>query len=206
MTNKEKIKKIKLNLFDMAIGDIIRAIRGGSLIGAFILSFCLIDYLAGIFYKAQKRYYKVIIREYFENYDVDYMYAIRCSLVHIYGRADALGNDSFFFQHKNPENHKRISFTTNGNRVYLLNLSNFVFDTIKASYNFFNDLENKSESELQEYIVRAEKIILIRNIKTGEIISKSNFSSLDSIFVSLDQKKVNWEILKNEIDKLCFSK
>src|SRR6266446_4536305 len=38
----------KKNFFDLAVADILRAIRGGSLTGGFILSFCTIDYLAWI--------------------------------------------------------------------------------------------------------------------------------------------------------------
>lgn len=68
MTNKETIKRIKFNLFDMAVGDIIRAIRGGSLVGAFILCFCLIDYLARIYRKNTSGYYKKIISKYFDDY------------------------------------------------------------------------------------------------------------------------------------------
>ena len=111
MTNKETISRIKLNLFDMAIGDIIRAIKGGSLVGSFILSFCLIDYLAGIYRKNTSGYFKKIISKYFENYVPGYVWAIRCSLIHTYGIGEAMKEeklDGFQLQHKNPENHKRI--------------------------------------------------------------------------------------------------
>lgn len=64
MNNKETIIKIKLNLFDMAVGDIIRAIRGGLLVGAFILSFCLIDNLAGIYRKNISGYYKKLVHKF----------------------------------------------------------------------------------------------------------------------------------------------
>lgn len=195
----------------MAIGDIIRAIRGSSLVGAFILSFCLIDYLAGIYKEANKINYKEIVRKYLKNYKEDYLYAIRCSLVHIYGIGDAMEDvnlDSFQFQHKNPENHRKIT-NVNGKITYWLNLSNFVSDIIKASYKFFADLEKKTEKELEEYIKRADKVIKIWDPSTGKIYSKPNFGSIDFLFSILDSKEVeemDWRLLENNIYKLCLEK
>lgn len=194
----------------MAIADVIRAIRGGSLVGAFILSFCIIDYLAGILEKSDNTNYKKIIDDYFDDYNSEYMYAIRCSLVHVYGKADAMhiaGLNRFNFEHKRPEIHKQID-NIDGVIVYWLNLSNFVFDVVKASYNFFTEnLENKSESELEEYVERANNIIRIFDPVTGETTSiKTNFGSIDPIFSSLDSDNVNWDFLENEIYKLCLSK
>lgn len=212
MNNKDTIKAIKFNLFDMAIADVIRAIRGGSLVGAFILSLCIIDYLAGIYRNADRGYYKKIVSTYFKKlnpkYDPNYLYAIRCSLVHIYGKSDGLddANIRFNLQHKNPENHLKIDPCSDGKNIYWLNLSNFVFDIIKAAYTFFEKLENKKEAELGPFILRAEKIILIRNILNNEIVSKPNFSSIDPIFAVLDSQNIDWGILENDIYKLCLSK
>lgn len=212
MNNKDKIKAIKFNLFDMAICDVVRAIRGGSLVGAFILSLCIIDYLAGIYRKADEGYYKKIVSTYFKKlnpkYDPNYLYAVRCSLVHLYGKSDTLedANIRFNLQHKNPENHLRIAPCSDGKNIYWLNLSNFVFDIIKVAYIFFEKLENKKEAELAPFIPRAEKIILIRNILNNKIVSKPNFSSIDPIFAVLDSQNIDWGILENDIYKLCLSK
>ena len=196
MNNKETIRRIKLNLFDMAVGDIIRAIRGGSLVGAFILSFCLVDYLAGIYRKNTAGYYKKIVHRYLKKYKTGYVWAIRCSLIHVYGTGDAMKEeklDGFQLQHKNPENHLRVD-DIDGKKIYWLNLSNFVYDVIKATFEFFHEIENKPACMITAFIERAKKIILIRNLLTKEIYSKPNFSSIDILIYKnllVDHQSIN---------------
>jgi hypothetical protein len=206
MSNVEEIKSAEMKIFSYVIGDILKTIKGGALMGAFIQTFCLIDYLAAIARLANNNQnaanYKEFIEKYLRGYDPEKLYAIRCGLVHTYGQSERMKKaklDGYIFQHKNPENHKKYM-----DNVYRLNLSNFVFDIIKATFQFFSELKQKQESELYEYKERAKNIISI----FGPLgISYSlNYGNIDSILSCMDSLDVDWKILENEIYKLCLTK
>lgn len=206
MTNLEEIKFAKMKIFNYVIGDILKSIKGGALMGAFIQCFCLIDYLSAIAKLANNESnnenYKKFIEKYLKEYDSEKLYAIRCGLIHTYGQSERMKSaklDGYFFQHKNPENHRKYE-----NNIYWLNLSNFVFDLIKATFIFFRDLEDKKEESLYEFKERAKNIISV--FGPSGISVASNFGNIDPILSCLDVKKINWSILENEIYKLCLTK
>ena len=206
MSNLEEIKLAKMKIFSYVIGDILKTIKGGALMGAFVQCFCLIDYLSAIARLAnnnkQNENYKKFIEQYLSEYDSEKLYAIRCGLVHTYGQSERMKNaklDGYRFQHKNPENHRKYK-----NNIYCLNLSNFVFDIIKAAFQFFQELKQKSDDELYDYKNRAEGIISV--FASSKISYCENYGSIDPILSCMDAKKINWSILENEIYKLCLTK
>ena len=86
---------IKHRFYSTVIADILKAIQGGSYGGAFVLTFCCIDYMSFAMqpnkekntsgdFKAFIRKYLVPINEKYLEYESQ-LYAFRCSLVHTYG-------------------------------------------------------------------------------------------------------------------------
>lgn len=207
MSNKEFIKQVRMKFFGYAIGDIIRSTRGGSLMGAFIQCFCFIGYMSEIVSiknseKNLKNHilYQNFVKKYLSNYDSKKLYAIRCALVHTYGHAKAMKSaklSGYSFQHKNPENNRKYE-----DNIYHLNLSNFIFDIVKASYIFFNDLEKKNEDELFDYRQRIKAMLTV-NDQNGSRIS-SNYAEVDKILSAMDAEKIDWKIVEDNIYQLCL--
>ena len=113
--------------------------------------------------------------------------------------------DGFQLQHKNPENNRRI-VTENGEKIYWLNLSNFVYDLIKAFYEFFSYIETKPECIINKLVERANRLIIVRNLLTGEIYNKPSFTLVDPIFSPLDLENIEWNLLEDSIYRLCLEK
>ena len=68
-------------------------------------------------------------------------------------------------------------------------------------------IENKPDCRIGDFVERANKLILMRNLSTGEIqSSKPNFASVDPIFSPLDLENIDWATLENSIYKLCLEK
>jgi len=114
MTDLEQINIAKMKIFTYVIGDILKSISGGALMGAFIQSFCLIDYLSAIARLTNNDAigdnYEKFVECYFKDYDQKKLYAIRCGLVHTYGQSRSMESadlDGYTFQHKNPANHRK---------------------------------------------------------------------------------------------------
>lgn len=206
-SNLQKIVIIKFKFFNYTIGDILRAIKGSSLMGAWILSFCAVDYLAHIACITNniddiKNNYIEFIKKYMPEYDSDKIYAIRCALVHTYGLSrimSAAQLAGYSFTHKNPERNRLYL-----NKIYHLNLSNFVFDLIKASIIFFVESESLPVDQLNNYAARSKDFLTVHGPLGEQYFT--NFGNIDFILSSLDSKNINWAILENDIYKLCLSK
>ena len=142
MTDDEKILKIVQSLTVHALGDIKRASSGGCKLGAFILSSCLIDAMAG-FVKGQdtiRKDYINFVTRYMPAYDGNKLYYdLRCKLVHSY----SVGG-SYIFLDAKPEHHMKIS----GTKI-IINLENFVSDVENALKKFCKRLQNPYETQLR---------------------------------------------------------
>lgn len=161
MNNDEIIKFVKQQLSSWAFEDIKRASRGGSKMGAFILSGCLIDYLSS-FYSgndSKEQYYKEFSEKYLPAYNPEDLYvSMRCKLVHNYTEGG-----KFVFTDNHPELHCK---KTNDNQL-LLNLEDFMSDIEIGINNYFSDVD--SDDNLKENIVKRYKEVGIlgrRNITT----------------------------------------
>ena len=147
MTDEEKISIIIESLTTNALGDIKRASSGGSKLGAFILSSCLLDAIAG-FYRGKDTsrddYNNFVIR-YLDGYDGNKLYKdLRCKLVHGYSEGG-----SYLFVDAKPELHLKMY----GAKT-IINLENFVSDIENALVLYCSQLKNASESELRQKAIR----------------------------------------------------
>ena len=137
----------KFDFFDTAVADILRAIDGGSLMGSFVLSFCCIDYM-GMAINPSKRKnssqeFKQFVSDYLATVNPKYknltnhIWAVRNSLIHVYGQSDATArmNIGFVCSHKEPDQHLRIIH--NPNQQICLNLPDFVSELVAAIEHFF---------------------------------------------------------------------
>ena len=99
---------VKRCFFDTAIADIFRAIRGGSLMGAFTQSMCAIDAMAYLRNALPEKGSRLNFVKWAEDWIVplnnncrpDVLYALRCGLVHTYGYANAMkkcGMQGFYY-------------------------------------------------------------------------------------------------------------
>jgi hypothetical protein len=96
LDHMEKFHDLKRNFFNTAVADIYRAIDGSSLVGAFVLSFCLIDYMTWIEFGEKKGGFNDWIRKRLLPLNVSYLakdhelYSVRNGLVHSYGPSRAI--------------------------------------------------------------------------------------------------------------------
>ena len=138
---------VKYRFFDMAIADIIRAIRGRSLMGAFTLSMCAVDAMAylhnalpsngsGDYFKRWVQDWMVALNQ---SCRPDVLYALRCGLVHTYGYSNAMrrcGLRGFWYVHDKPTAH----WVETEPGYHTLNLESHVAEVTVAAFNFFDDL------------------------------------------------------------------
>lgn len=134
----DKLKFISFlwhSLHDMAFLDIQRASDGKSKMGAFILSSCFIEYLAGFRYgrETNSNDYKNFVKIYLNGkYDAEKLYRdLRCKLVHNYSEGG-----SYTFIDNHPELHK----ASTADKKVVLNLENFISDIEDALQTYFNEL------------------------------------------------------------------
>lgn len=150
------------SLHDMAFLDIIRASDGKSKMGAFILSSCFIEYLAGFRYgkETNGNDYKDFVKNYLPQYHKDKLYKdLRCKLVHNYTEGG-----SYTFVDKNSSLHGKP--TTDNKTV--LNLENFVSDIEKAMEKYFNEL--RSDDKIFKLAVKRYKKLGLLGIHSTVIL------------------------------------
>jgi len=141
----------KFDFFDTAVADILRAIDGGSVMGSFVLSFCCIDYMGMAINPSNQKNssieFKQFVTEYlgtinpkYKNLS-EYVWAVRNSLIHVYGQSDATTkmNIGFTCSYEHPENHLRL-IKDQGEEIWL-NLSDFVSELVAAIELFFRSNE-----------------------------------------------------------------
>jgi hypothetical protein len=125
-----------ISLHDMAFKDIERAAAGGSKMGAFILSACYIDYLAGFRYGKPTRgkdYIKFTKKYLPSKYIAPKLYTdLRCKLVHNYSEG---GTYLFTDGGKHPH----MSRSTNDSRIFI-NLEDFIVDINSALERYFKEI------------------------------------------------------------------
>jgi len=152
--NTTIISHIQFALYDMAFLDIKRASFGKSKMGAFILSSCFIDYMAGFIAgrETTNKDYKQFVKDYLPPfYDPEKLYKdLRCKLVHNYSE----GGSYVFVDAKSELHGKKI----NGKLV--INLENFIDDLESALRKMLIDLDTDSVKQRMA-VNRYDKIGLL---------------------------------------------
>ncbi len=136
--DKQKfIDTLWVSLHDMAFKDIEKASNGGSKMGAFILSACYIDYLAGFRYGKATRgkdYVKFTKKYLPSNYKAWKLYTdLRCKLVHNYSEGG-----TYLFTDNNNQLHMTTPPTDS--RTFI-NLENFTADIKTALDKYFSEIK-----------------------------------------------------------------
>lgn len=156
-------EEIKNSYFGTVLSDILRAIEGGSLMGAFVLSFCSIDYLAQL----RQRVFPVVGASYgdiYRNHVIgskylkrslkpsipDYLWAIRCALVHSYGKVD---NKKItpHFTHNNSQHHLTIKRGRSKKPTVTINLDDLVTDIILDADAFLSEYKSREQDLINWY-------------------------------------------------------
>ena len=136
MGDKEIITHVKRQIEDWVIGDIHRAIKGGSKVGAFILASCAIDYLASFWSGADSnaKTYKAFVAHFFdERYEPEDLYkSLRCGLVHNY----TIRRSAYLLVDAKSGLHFQKA-----DRTTILNLEDFVEDFRRAKDAYFERLD-----------------------------------------------------------------
>ena len=176
----------KFSFFDTAIGDVLRAIDGKSLMGSMILSFCVIDYMA----QANSSNWSGN-REDFKNYVSDHLgkvnekykvlreeiYAIRNSLIHSYGESDSSRrlNLQFLFSTTVYEKCHLDIKDEDGEKIIYFDLPQFVAEVIISVINFFEE-NSENQSFFEDWYHR--------KIRTQyfKLFHKRDFSALNITF------------------------
>lgn len=203
---------LKYRFYSTVVGDILKAVDGGSLGGAFILSFCCIDYLGqpialkGGKLKSGRTEYKDFVRSYMGKVNPQYQtlgdkfYAVRCSLVHTYGESDATELLNFTPQFlPNYIAAEHLTFNSTQNKFYLV-LSWLIADLIVALELFFHQ-ELTDDNLLQKwgqmlyYPQGLGAFMWNSRIRSGEAI---NYSLIHPFLAILDTE-TDLELIRDEI-------
>jgi len=202
------VSAAKYRFFDMAIGDIMRAIRGRSLMGAFTLSMCAIDAMAYIRTPLPKKRSRENFKKWVEDWMVplngncppDVLYALRCGLVHTYGYAEAMRNcglHAFTYVHDQPQDHWNQPVANS----YVVNLESHVAEVTVAAFKFFDDLAFlcAQDSTLdRQFAARARSLIVIHMYKAEypgagkllvrhQVVTKRSYADMDPALAPLDK-------------------
>lgn len=214
----EDIPELQKRFFDTAIADILRAMDGGSLVGAFVLTLCVIDYLSclkfgdeGDYYKDNKRY-KEFIEKYLNRvrekrglrgYDKDFCWSFRNALLHTYGYSRIMRNKQkkqkkqkkYYYQmtHLNPEVH----YEEIRGSVWL-NLEDFVTDVIWCANNFFTTL---LDTEKQSVLSRGNELLRVQNAPN---MQGRAYASMHPSLRAFNSKIPNYDYLYHDIGSFKY--
>lgn len=166
---KELVGKLNKSLYDMAFGDIKRAMDGGSKMGAFILASCFIDAMAGYIKGGAtcRSDYESFIVRFMKSYNPENLYKdLRCKLVHNYSEGG-----SYWFV----DNQEKWHLKTNYDSKIFINLENFMKDIEKA----YIDLIELVNTNDEVFIKAKKRLDSIGTLDTKEnILTNYEISTL----------------------------
>jgi hypothetical protein len=149
---KIDIEHLKKNFFNQAIGDIYRALDGKSIVGSFILTFCLIDHLNWIEFGDQKFGYnrwivkRLLPQNIFYTDRDEELFCVRCGLVHTYGPSKTIISQKFMGYHL-MECNPALHLQNINNRILNICLYSLLTDTIYAAHVLFEELKIAADNE-----------------------------------------------------------
>jgi hypothetical protein len=142
----------KRNFFNTAIADVYRALDGGSHVGSFILTLCLIDQLTWVEFGYQKKAFNQWVEKRLLSLNIFYtgkteeLYSVRCGLIHSYGPSQKLLDrqfEGYLLRFCSPELHlQRIN-----SGVLHICLYSLLTETTFAAHCTFEDLKKSATNE-----------------------------------------------------------
>jgi len=173
----ELIQRMESVFYKMILPDIEKAMNENVSIGTFILTACLIDYLAGFRYckdkDSNRKAYKDFVNNYFDGkYNGEDLYvSLRCKLVHNYSEGG-----KYIFINNHPKLHRTIckdsNISTNNNKIFL-NLENFVNDIKIAMDKYFNELK-ESDDLKKDAKLRIDTLSILGKYEFGSLKNDNN--------------------------------
>lgn len=156
---------LKRNFYNTAVADILRAIDGGSQVGAFVLNFCLIDYANWIEFGSQPEGYKRWLEKYIMPISFNYqgkaeeLYSVRNGLVHSYGPSKKIIAKEFAGYSLHKEN-VGMHMQRLNSPVLNICLYSILTDTIYGLHSMFESLDEKDIEKMD----RLDKQITIQGV------------------------------------------
>jgi hypothetical protein len=139
MTESEIIEKVKTTFREWVLGDIEKASKVGTKMGAFILASCFIDYIASYYVNDESgdERYKKFVKDFLKSYDADDLYySLRNKLVHNYSE----GGKYLFTDGKKAGEHL---FMVRNKQI--INLEDFIIEIKHAMEIYFSELDKNKK-------------------------------------------------------------
>lgn len=220
----ELISEYKSQFFENNIGDILRAMDGNSILGAFILTLCSIGALSSLYSVtdiafrtySDKRKFEVWIDTWMRRFDspqtllypAGYLYAVRCALVHTYGGAAALDRieiPAYTLTFDCPTLHM-LHQISNGKVVcHIVNLECLLADFITGAWDFWSTLE--VQQSLQSDFSSECKMLIAeidRPVNPTIKVSKAGrrFGDIHFALSTFDSNNPEYKVLKAGIHSI----
>jgi hypothetical protein len=119
----------------------------------------------------------------------DFLYGVRCGLVHTYGYGKALedcGVERIIFTHNNPKSHWDYQHQSN---TFQLNLESHIAEVTVAAFDFFKKLETicaTNRAFENGLIMRANQLTYVQSIISAVSKGPFIFEKIDMALKSLD--------------------
>ncbi len=158
----------KFSFINTAVGDVLRAIDGKSLMGSMILSFCIIDYMAQVTngkWSGTRQDFKNYVINQLGDLNPRYkslseeMYAIRNSLIHSYGESDSTHrlNLQFLFSIDDfRDSHLDLGSIDSG-LIMRFDLPKLIAEIVVSVISFF-ELNKANDALFEEWYLRKIKV------------------------------------------------
>lgn len=185
---------------DTALSDVLRAVDGGSLVGAVTLSLCVIDYLSYLHPKGSgnRSSFEKTVGDYLQPIDTRYLpgsiYALRCALVHTYRESDAMkkaGINGYLLKHRDQAFH-----LSGASGLLQLNVDTFIADVIWATDSYFSLLKGNSAVEK-----RADSLLVVSYSDASALTRK--YESMHRALKTFDESAPNLADLRHAVTS-CF--
>ena len=213
---------LKLDFYYCIIQDLLGTLDFGFHMSAMILSCCCIDYMSVPIALATSeintnKHFKKFISLYMSASNAKYLdtelqneiYAIRCSLVHTYGEANAITrlNITPLFQVASFPNHLEKHKDENGNEILYISIPHFIAEVVTGVEKFFR--ENSDINLLNNWY---KKLLVITGIngafiKLGYANTKKIIHSQIHPFIScFDSTITDYNVLATKISESFLRK
>jgi len=202
---------LRKRFVDTAVADVLRAVDGGAEMGANALALCLPDYLSYLRDPSpmhKKKKYKRIVQDYLAPLDAGYVpaeiYALRCSLVHVFGKAGAMtdaGLEGFAFCNQRPDLHLKRDATT-----VVINSDTFLADVIWGVRQFLIDHDGDANVE-----AAADKLLRVgvgmeqvRGFDLNAIYVQRAYASMHRALSEFDSATPRLDRFRTDLSRACF--